>query len=66
MAASLSAGEGAQGGVVAVGSDGGGLDAGVTVGTNQLVGNHPPSEGTGVTFGGRFLQPPPFLPSVLG
>ena len=66
MAASLSVGEGSQGGVVAVASDGGGLDAGVTVGTNQLVGNHPPSQGTGVTFGGRFLQSPPFLPSVSG
>jgi hypothetical protein len=66
MAASVSVGEGAQGGVVAVASDGASLDAGVTVGDTQLVGNHPPSEGTGVTFGGRFLQPPPFLPSFSG
>jgi hypothetical protein len=66
VAASVSVGEGAQGGVVALASDGGSLDAGVTVGTNQLVGNHPPSQGTGVTFGGRFLQPPPFLPGFSG
>ena len=58
--AHVSAGEGAQGAVV-------GLDLGndepaeadVTIGTNQLVGDHPPSDGTGVDFGGRLLIHPP-------
>lgn len=62
--AHVSAGEGAQGAVV-------GLDLGndepaeadVTVGTNQLVGDHPPSDGTGVDFGGRlFIHPPSSVP----
>jgi hypothetical protein len=60
----VSAGEGAQGAVV-------GLDLGndkpaeadVTIGTNQLVGDHPPSDGTGVDFGGRlFVHPPSAIP----
>jgi hypothetical protein len=38
----------------------------VTVGTTQLVGDHPPPEGTGVMFGGRFLQPPPTIPLLPG
>jgi hypothetical protein len=62
--AHVSAGEGAQGAVV-------GLDLGndepaeadVTIGTNQLVGDHPPSDGTGVDFGGRlFVHPPSAIP----
>jgi hypothetical protein len=64
-AASVSAGEGAQGAVVGVGLNGG-PDLDLTVGTNRVVGDHPPSEGTGVTFGGRFLHPPPSLPVLPG
>jgi hypothetical protein len=41
-------------------------DADVTIGTNPLVGDHPPSEGTGVTLGGRFLHPLPTLPVLPG
>jgi hypothetical protein len=55
-AASVSLGQGAEGAVVGLGLGNDSLaDADVTVGTNPLVGDHPPSEGTGVTFGGRLL-----------
>jgi hypothetical protein len=66
VAASVSAGEGASGGVVGIALDSAGPDADVTLGTTPLVGNHPPSQGTGITFGGRFLQPPPGLPLFPG
>jgi hypothetical protein len=69
FAASASAGEGAQGGVVGVGVDGTELDVDLTLGRDQLVGNHPPSDGTGVSFGGRLLNPPsvsPAFPTVSG
>lgn len=62
LVASASVGQGAQGGVVGVTLDGGSPELDVTVGTDQVVGNHPPSQGTGVTFGGRFLNPPPTVP----
>jgi pilus assembly protein FimV len=69
IAASASAGEGAQGGVLAAGVDGTNLDVDLTLGRDQLVGNHPPSDGTGVSFGGRLLNPPsvsPAFPTVSG
>jgi len=53
-AASVSAGEGAQGAVVGIGLNGG-PDFDLTVGSDQVIGDHPPSEGTGVAFGGRLL-----------
>lgn len=58
--AHVSAGEGAQGAVVGVDlGNGQPAEADVTVGTDQLVGDHPPSDGTGVDFGGRlFIHPP--------
>lgn len=62
LAASASVGQGAQGGVVGVTLDGGSPELDVTVGTDQVVGNHPPSQGTGVNLGGRFLNPPPTVP----
>jgi hypothetical protein len=62
ITASVSVGEGAEGGVVGVGLDDAAPEVDVTVGTTPLVGDHPPSEGTGVMLGGRFLQPPPTLP----
>jgi hypothetical protein len=61
--AHVSAGEGAQGAVVGIdlGNDKP-AEADVTVGTNQLVGDHPPSDGTGVDLGGRFLGAPASVP----
>jgi hypothetical protein len=38
----------------------------VTVGTNPLIGNHPPSRGTGITFDGRLFNPPPSIPVLPG
>jgi hypothetical protein len=69
VAASASAGEGAQGGVISVAADGTDLDVDLTLGRDQLVGNHPPSDGTGVSFGGRLLNPPsvsPAFPTLSG
>ena len=63
--AHVSAGEGAQGAVV--GADLGNdkpAEADVTVGTNQLVGDHPPSDGTGVDLGGRLLSSPSPVPAL--
>ena len=62
LTASASVGQGAQGGVVGLTLDGGSPELDVTVGTDQVVGNHPPSQGTGIAFGGRFLNPPPTVP----
>jgi hypothetical protein len=65
--AAVSAGEGAQGAVVGIGLiNDKPAEADVTVGTNPLVGDHPPSEGTGIAFGGRFFNPPPTLPTPPG
>jgi hypothetical protein len=65
--AAVSAGEGAQGAVVGIGlGNDKPAEADVTVGTNPLVGDHPPSEGTGIAFGGRFFNPPPTLPTPPG
>ena len=52
--------------MVGLGVDGAGADADVTVGTTPLVGNHPPSEGTGITFGSKFVHPPPSIPTLSG
>lgn len=57
LAASVSVGEGAQGGVVGLGVTDTAADADVTIGTTPLVGDHPPSEGTGVQLGGQLFQP---------
>jgi hypothetical protein len=65
LAVSVSVGQGATGGVVGVGLDGS-PDVDVTVGTTPLVGNAPPSQGTGVGIGGRLLQPPSALPVLPG
>ena len=57
--AHLSAGEGAQGAVVGFDlGDGQPAELDVTIGTNQLIGDHPPAEGTGVDLGGRLLSSP--------
>jgi hypothetical protein len=64
--AHVSAGEGAQGAVVGIDlANDEPAEADVTIGTNQLVGDHPPSDGTGVDFGGRLLiQPPSSVPGL--
>ncbi len=54
----MSVGQGANGAVVGAGM-GDSPEADVTVGTNHVVGDAPPSDGTAVEFGGRFFQPPP-------
>jgi hypothetical protein len=52
--ASVSVGQGAEGAVVGLGLGNEHLaDPDVTIGSNPVVGDHPPSEGTGVTLGGR-------------
>jgi hypothetical protein len=66
LAASASVGQGAQGGVVGLTLDGGSPELDLTVGTDQVVGNHPPSQGTGVNFGGRFFDPPSSGPVLSG
>jgi hypothetical protein len=65
VAVSVSAGQGATGGVVGVGLDDS-PDADVTVGTTQVVGDAPPSHGTAIGLGGRFLHPPPTIPLLPG
>jgi len=65
LAVSISAGQGATGGVVGVSLDGT-PDVDVTVGTTPLVGNAPPSQGTGVGIGGRLFQPPPTAAALPG
>jgi hypothetical protein len=65
VAASLSAGQGSAGGVVGI-AFGDSADADVTVGSTQLIGDAPPSQGTGVGIGGRFIHPPPSLPVLPG
>ena len=61
--AHVSAGEGAQGAVVGIDlANDEPAEADLTVGTNQLVGDHPPSDGTGVEFGGRLLSSPTSVP----
>jgi hypothetical protein len=54
--ASVSVGQGAEGAVVGLGLGNEHLaDPDVTVGSNPVVGDHPPSEGTGVSIGGRAI-----------
>lgn len=65
VAASVSAGQGDRGGVVGVGLDEN-PDADVTVGTTHVVGDAPPSHGTGVGLGGQLLHPPPTIPILPG
>jgi hypothetical protein len=52
--------------VVGAGLGGGEPEADVTVGTHPIVGNHPPSHGTGIALGGRLLHPPPSIPVLPG
>ncbi len=59
--ASASVGEGDGGAVAGVGL-GENPDADLTVGTTPVLGDAPPSHGTGIGLGGRFLQPPPTIP----
>jgi len=66
IGASVSAGQGASGGVVGAEVGGAAPAADVTVGTNRVVGNHPPANGTGVALSGRFFHPPPSVPVLPG
>ncbi|HEY4410776.1 MAG TPA: hypothetical protein VGO87_12915 [Acidimicrobiia bacterium] len=66
VGASVSAGQGAAGGVVGVQIGGATPAADVTVGTNPVVGHHPPANGTGIAFSGRFFHPPPSVPVLPG
>jgi hypothetical protein len=63
---SVSAGQGDAGGVVGAGVDSTTPSVDVTVGSNRVVGNHPPSSGTGVGLTGRLLHPPPSVPVLPG
>jgi hypothetical protein len=65
LAASVSVGQGANGAVVGAGM-GNSPEADVTVGSNHVVGDAPPSNGTAVEFGGRLLHPPPTIPTLPG
>ena len=38
----------------------------LTIGSNPLVGDAPPSQGTGIGFGGSFFNPPPTVPILPG
>lgn len=65
VTAHVSAGEGAQGAVVGFDlGDGQPAEVDVTIGTNQLIGDHPPAEGTGVDLGGRLLVSPSSAPGL--
>jgi hypothetical protein len=66
VGASVSAGKGDSGGVVGIGVDSTTPNADVTVGTNHVVGDHPPSQGTGIGIHGRFFHPPPSIPVLPG
>jgi hypothetical protein len=65
-AASASVGEGQGGAVAGVGLGGAQPEVDLTVGTNPLVGDAPPSQGTGIGFGGSFFNPPPTVPILPG
>jgi hypothetical protein len=65
LAASVSVGEGSTGAVVGAGL-GDAPEADVTVGDSRVVGDAPPSGGTAVDLGGRFLHPPPTVPTLPG
>ena len=66
VGASVSAGQGAAGGVVGVTAGGATPGADVTIGSNPVVGHHPPANGTGIAFSGRFFHPPPSVPVLPG
>ena len=65
-AASASVGEGEGGAVAGVGLGGAQPEVDLTVGSNPLVGDAPPSQGTGIGFGGSFFNPPPTIPILPG
>ena len=65
VAASASVGEGTNGAVVGLGL-GDRPDADVTLGTTPVLGNAPPSRGTGIGIGGHLLHPPPTIPILPG
>lgn len=65
-AASASVGEGEGGAVAGIGLGGAQPEVDLTVGTNPLVGDAPPSQGTGIGFGGSFFNPPPTVPILPG
>jgi hypothetical protein len=65
-AASASVGEGDGGAVAGVGRGGAQPEGDLTLGSNPLVGDAPPSQGTGIGFGGSFLNPPPTVPILPG
>ena len=62
VAASVSAGTGATGGVAGVGVDDHQPTVDVTIGTTPLVGHAPPAHGTEIALGGQLLHPPPTIP----
>jgi hypothetical protein len=66
VGASVSAGSGDMCGVIGAALDSTSPEADVTVGTNPVVGDHPPSQGTGVALHGRFFHPPPSIPVLPG
>jgi hypothetical protein len=45
---------------------GGQPEADVTVGTTPVLGDAPPSSGTGIGLGGSLLHPPPTVPILPG
>ena len=65
VAASAAVGEGSGGAVVGLGV-GDKPEADVTLGTTPLLGDAPPSSGTGIGIGGSLLHPPPTIPILPG
>jgi hypothetical protein len=65
VAASAAVGEGSGGAVVGLGV-GDEPEADVTLGTTPLLGDAPPSGGTGIGIGGSLLHPPPTIPILPG
>ncbi len=65
-AASASVGEGEGGAVAGIGLGGAQPEVDLTIGSNPLVGDAPPSQGTGIGFGGSFFNPPPTVPILPG
>jgi hypothetical protein len=65
VTASASVGEGDSGAVVGLGV-GNQPDVDVTLGTTQVLGDAPPSSGTGIGLGGSLLYPPPTVPILPG
>jgi hypothetical protein len=65
VAASASVGQGESGAVVGLGV-GERPTADLTVGTTRVLGDAPPSSGTGIGIGGSLLHPPPTIPILPG